>query len=161
MSVLSVNNIIEKTTNHGIKIPGHVVQVVQNNITGNHRVVISNTSFTVTNVTGTITPKFSGSKILVMVTTTGNNNQTNGTGIYATLYRGSTDLSGTSTGFTTVEGRTVERVMAPLVINFLDEPGTTSAVTYTLYAKSTTGSGIEVPAHTSQTSTVVMMEIAQ
>ena len=161
MSVLSVNNIIEKTTNHGIKIPGHVVQVVQNNITGNHRVVISNTSFTVTNVTGTITPKFSGSKILVMVTTTGNNNQTNGTGIHATLYRGSTDLSGTSTGFTTVEGRTVERVMAPLVITFLDDPATTSAVTYTLYAKSTTGSGIEVPAHTSQTSTVVMMEIAQ
>lgn len=161
MSTLSVNNIIEKTTNAGVKIPGHVIQVVQNNMTGNHRVVISNTSFTTTSVTGTITPKFSTSKILVMVTTTGNNNQTNGTGIHATLYRGSTDLSATSTGFTTVEGRTVERVMAPLVINFLDDPATTSAVTYTLYAKSTTGSGIEVPAHTSATSTVVMMEIAQ
>tara|TARA_Y100001954_G_C15590656_1_gene493029 strand:- start:116 stop:601 length:486 start_codon:yes stop_codon:yes gene_type:complete len=161
MSTLSVNNIIEKTTNAGVKIPGHVIQVVQNNMTGNHRVVISNTSFTATNVTGTITPKFSTSKILVMVTTTGNNNQTNGTGIHATLYRGSTDLSATSTGFTTVEGRTVERVMAPLVVTFLDSPATTSAVTYTLYAKSTTGSGIEVPAHTSTTSTVVMMEIAQ
>ena len=161
MSTLSVDNIIEKTTNAGVKIPGHVIQVVQNNMTGNHRVVISNTSFTTTSVTGTITPKFSTSKILVMVTTTGNNNQTNGTGIHATLYRGSTDLSATSTGFTTVEGRTVERVMAPLVINFLDDPATTSAVTYTLYAKSTTGSGIEVPAHTSATSTVVMMEIAQ
>ena len=100
-------------------------------------------------------------RILVMVTTTGNTNQTNGTGIHATLYRGSTDLSGTSTGFTTVEGRTVERVLAPLVITFLDSPATTSAVTYTMYAKSTTGSGIEVPAHTSTTSTVVMMEIAQ
>tara|TARA_B100001175_G_scaffold164843_1_gene139776 strand:+ start:965 stop:1474 length:510 start_codon:yes stop_codon:yes gene_type:complete len=169
MSILKVQQLqhtngtvgLDINTSGSVHIPGHVIQVVQNNMTGNHRVVISNSSFTTTSVTGTITPEFSTSKILVMVTTTGNTNQTNGTGIHATLYRGSTDLSATSTGFTTVEGRTVERVMAPLVITFLDSPATTSAVTYTLYAKSTTSSSIEVPAHTSATSTVVMMEIAQ
>ena len=155
-AMIGTINIIDKV------VPGHIIQTVQNHIIGNHRASVSSTSFTTTQVTGQITPKLATSHIKVSITTTGNNNQTDGTGIMATLYRGSTDLAvNATTGFTTVEGRTNIRIMTPLIINFIDTPGTTSTLTYTLFVKSTTGSTIEVPAHTSANSTVIMQEIAQ
>jgi len=155
-AMIGTINIIDKV------VPGHIIQTVQNRLTGNHRASVSSTSFTTTQVTGQITPKLATSHIKVSITTTGNNNQTDGTGIYATLYRGSTDLAvNGSTGFTSIDGRTNIRIHAPLVINFIDTPGTTSTLTYTLYVKSSTGSTVEVPAYTSANSTVIMQEIAQ
>jgi hypothetical protein len=162
-SRLLVDKIEGKTTSGSIQMPqGHVIQTVQNHLTGNHRTSVTSTSFASTQVTGQITPKFATSHIKVSITTTGNNNQTDGTGIYATLYRGSTDLgaSGT-TGFSTVDGRTNIRIHTPLVINFIDTPSTTDTLTYTVYIKSTTGSAVEVPAYTSANTTVIMQEIAQ
>ena len=163
MSTLSVDTIQGKTTASTVQMPaGHIIQTVQNHLTGNHRTSVSSTSFSSTQVTGQITPKFATSHIKVSITTTGNNNQTDGTGIFATLYRGSTDLgSSGTTGFSNVEGRTNIRIHAPIVINFIDTPGTTSTLTYTLYVKSTTGSAVEVPAQTSANSTVIIQEIAQ
>ena len=34
MSTLSVNNIVEKTTNAGVHIPGHMIQVINSNNNG-------------------------------------------------------------------------------------------------------------------------------
>ena len=63
MSTLSVDNIIEKTSGAGVKIAGHVVQVIQGTAgEQNHNasnVVLINQSFT---------PKFSGSKFYVSFT---------------------------------------------------------------------------------------------
>ena len=63
MSTLSVDNIIEKTTGAGVKIAGHVVQVIQGTASEqNHNasnIVLINQSFT---------PKFSGSKFYVSFT---------------------------------------------------------------------------------------------
>ena len=63
MSTLSVDNIIEKTSGAGVKIAGHVVQVIQGTASEqNHNasnVVLINQSFT---------PKFSGSKFYVSFT---------------------------------------------------------------------------------------------
>ena len=63
MSTLSVDNIIEKTSGAGVKIAGHVVQVIQGTASEqNHNasnIVLINQSFT---------PKFSGSKFYVSFT---------------------------------------------------------------------------------------------
>ena len=65
MSTLSVNNIIEKTTNAGVKIPGHPIQTV----TGEYSTASSTTSTSAVQMwSGTsITPKFSTSLIHVQV----------------------------------------------------------------------------------------------
>ena len=68
MSTLYVDTINEKTTNNGVYVPGHVVQVVDSGaITG--LVTNQTTTFTDTSVVDvSITPKFSDSKILLTVT---------------------------------------------------------------------------------------------
>ena len=67
MSTLSVNNIIEKTSGKGVKIPGHVVQVAYNNpdTYQGFRYQASSTSFADTGLVIQITPKYSDSIILV------------------------------------------------------------------------------------------------
>ena len=147
-------NIIDKM------VPGHVIQVVQNKMVNASRTATSNTSYTATNITGTITPRHATSKVLVTVSTTGNNNNTNDTGMQITLYRGSTELSGSSNGIQTVEGRGA-RIHVPIGFSYLDSPATTSATTYTVYVKSSSGSTVEIPfSDSAETALVIMQEIA-
>ena len=147
-------NIIDKI------VPGHVIQVVSNTLHNVTRTATANTSYTATNIAGTITPKKSNSKVLVTVSTTGNNNNTNNTGMQVTLFRGSTNLSSSSNGLQTVEGRGV-RIHVPIGFSFLDSPATTSATTYTVYVKSNSGSTVEIPfSDGAETATVIMQEIA-
>ena len=96
-----------------------------------------------------------------MMSTSGNNNNTNNTGMPITIYRnGSTDLSGAGDGFTTVETRAARSHM-PVSIQVLDSPATTSAVTYTMYARSNTGSTVELPySSANETAVVILQEIA-
>lgn len=147
-------NVIDKI------VPGHVIQVVQNKMVNANRTATSNTSYTATAITGTITPRHANSKVLVTVSTTANNNQTNDTGVRITLYRGSTELSGSTNGIVTVEGRAA-RIHTPVSFSYLDSPATTSATTYTVYMKSSTGSVVEMPfSNNTETSLVIMQEIA-
>lgn len=62
MSKLFVDDIVEKTSGHGVSIPGHVIQVVQNS--GVQTFVTTSSSWVDTPVTGVITPKFSNSLII-------------------------------------------------------------------------------------------------
>ena len=66
-STLSVDNIIERTSGAGIKIPGHVVQIAYNNpdTYQGFRYNSSTTSFADTGLVIQITPKYSDSVILV------------------------------------------------------------------------------------------------
>ena len=63
MSTLKVDTINEKTSGNGVKIPGHVIQIVKSEVTGN----VQATSATYLDVGHSlvITPKFASSHILL------------------------------------------------------------------------------------------------
>ena len=52
-----------------IVAPGQVIQTVQNKLEDVARIATSSSSFVATNVTGTITPTSTSSKVLIMMTT--------------------------------------------------------------------------------------------
>ena len=69
MSTLSVDTIQGKTTAGTVAMPsGHVIQTVSQAITSETN--ITSTSYTATGLTKAITPKFSSSKILILVNLT-------------------------------------------------------------------------------------------
>ena len=65
-SILTVDNLVGKTTANNIHIPGHVVQVVDGRTISytNH----ATTSYSNTNLAVTITPKYANSKLFFSVT---------------------------------------------------------------------------------------------
>ena len=62
MSTIYVDNLAEKTSGAGVKIAGHVIQVVEGSTSTPDST--SSTSVVDSGLTATITPKFSTSKIL-------------------------------------------------------------------------------------------------
>ena len=89
MSKLFVDDIVEKTSGHGVVIPGHILQVV-NKTHGATQVVSGATSTEYTGIATTITPIVTGSKIYVMVNLSIGSNY-GGSDWYVTrLYRDST-----------------------------------------------------------------------
>jgi hypothetical protein len=129
---------------------GKVIQVVNATFTGTGSV--SNTSFTATSLTASITPLFSTSKILVIVQ---NNLYATNPVAYATVYRGSSTNLGASNGLVEI-GLSSTWACYPMVV--LDSPSTTSSTSYTVYAKSGTGSVFF--AGDSMLNTITLMEIA-
>tara|TARA_R110000787_G_scaffold90533_1_gene191041 strand:- start:532 stop:1005 length:474 start_codon:yes stop_codon:yes gene_type:complete len=153
-SILKVDTIQGANGSDIPYIKGHVLQVKQNVIDGNSTSTAS-TSFVSSPVTGSITPSKSTSKILVRAVFSLYHVSAHST--YATLYRGTTDLVPSSpNGIVRVYSGNAN-IWHPSTIEWLDEPNTTSAVTYTVYFKVTGGTGyINV---LEGQSTVTMMEI--
>jgi hypothetical protein len=114
---------------------GQVLQVVSATTTASTST--SSTSYVSTNLTASITPKFSTSKIYVVVS--GGELDSNGTNqaLTATIYRNSTNLAGAA-GMSDSYG-TLSRVQTTLSCSFLDSPATVSSTTYTVYIKANTG----------------------
>ena len=135
---------------------GQVVQTVQG--TYNTQISTTSTSYVTTNLTATITPTSSDSKVLIRVNTCAYAP----TAVYnrMTLYRGSTDLA-------TGHGGSTDSLQAlnigatswiPTNIEWLDSPSTTSATTYTMYYKAASST---IYMHNGYTiSTITLMEIA-
>ena len=121
----------------------------------NNRAENTSTSFVATNLEGTITPKFTTSKIYVQVSGDCNTNQSSGSEtIFLTVYRsiggGSFSNVGHATyGFTQLRNDSA-RTHAPVCINYLDNPNTTSAVVYKVYMRSSGGTSVEFPADSNQ-----------
>jgi hypothetical protein len=134
---------------------GKVLQVVSRE--QQVRDTITSSSYVATSFNHTITPTSSSSKVLVMIKSGCNNESTNRDGKF-TIYRGSTDLSTGSDGFAMVSC-VGARIQVPMHITYLDSPNTTSAVTYTLYARNFGGT-IEVPVSPQEVTTITLMEIA-
>tara|TARA_R110002074_G_scaffold138384_1_gene283618 strand:+ start:71 stop:574 length:504 start_codon:yes stop_codon:yes gene_type:complete len=65
MSILKVDSLVEKTSGNGVHIPGHVVQM-QDGRTITYT-VHSTTSYTNSNLSVTITPKYANSKLFFSV----------------------------------------------------------------------------------------------
>ena len=148
-----------------IYAPGMVVQMVHLPDTTLTRAATTSTSFVASNITNTITPKFSNSKIIARVATSINNNTNSANAIVVTIYRsiagGSfSNLRSGDWGVTQGYGA-ASRIQVPCIAEVVDAPATTSAVTYTLYYRSSQGITVEVPATTTEHCEMTLMEIAQ
>ena len=169
MSTLKVDTIQGKTTAGTVAMPsGSVIQVVQGII----KTQVTNSSSTFASMhSQAITPKFSSSKIFIMITGAATADQNNG--FYFKIYRGSTeltDLVGTGGGYENhaqgvTNGSNGDFDMKPFHMQLLDSPSTTSATTYHLYGAAKGGTAklggradntdIAIP------TSIVLQEIAQ
>ena len=131
---------------------GSVLQVVQGFY--NSSVSTNSTSYVTTNLTASITPKFSTSKILVLVS---GQIYSSGaaTGVPVAIYRGGSNLFEQSFGYNSAGTSSCS-----CNINYLDSPATTSSTTYTAYFK--TGSGAVTAYFNSGTynTSIQLLEIA-
>ena len=140
---------------HTLHAAGHIIQVVNGVLTAG--AANSTTSYVDTGLTATITPKFATSKILVVTTIMGVENNTASEGTHVKLVRGSTDLS----EFGKYMGYVRTYVTNHPSISFLDSPSTTSATTYKVQFKLGQGSGTSNIGANSSISSMTLMEIAQ
>jgi len=137
---------------------GAVLQVVQAETSTNTST--TSTSFVTTNLTASITPSSSSSKVLVTVSAEGYINGTATSGIY-TVFRGTvsgTNLGNATWGFVNLYGA-AGAITGSVSINYLDSPSTTSSQTYTYAMRSEAGSATHINAN-GQKSTITLMEIA-
>jgi|TARA_B110000908_G_C9816203_1_gene255141 hypothetical protein len=129
-STLTVDTIVGATAANTVHVPGHVIQVVEGTTTTQTQ--HNSTSYAATEITASITPKFSNSKILVTITSNFETNSVGEFGWYS-IHRGSTSIAQSSVGQPSGGGSPI----FPIVIQKLDAPATTNAVTYALYIKRT------------------------
>ena len=137
---------------------GKVIQVVSSTITSNAST--TSTSFVSSGINASITPLFSTSKILILVTF-GTSQPTAGTnaGGGVALYRGTTALQSPQTYQFFVISATATNPRWMGSINYLDSPATTSSVTYNLYYASYGGAQSFYIGEASPT-TITIMEIS-
>jgi len=149
----------------GLNITGSVLQVVSDTYSSGTRLLATtSTTFVASGLSVSITPTSTSSKVLALVSSSGNNNDaTNGDQLVYTLYRGSTDLGGVyqSAGFGQIRGTPSTAVRGSIHISILDSPATTSATTYELYARSVNSrTTIELAGISGTRHTITLMEIA-
>ena len=121
MSKLFVDDIVEKTSGHGVSIPGHIIQIVQATSTTTLQ-MSSNNAHVDTGLTGSITPSATSSKILIIHNSVIVYSNTHDFLLY--LVRGSSNVYGLNLYNSTGYGNTTA------AFAYLDSPATTSAVTY-------------------------------
>ena len=161
MSTLSVDTINGQTTAANVKIPGHVVQIQ----TATATEVQSEFSSATDVITGTITPKYSNSKILVSVNT---QTHVDAAGSYWNLNVMETVSGGSATQIRTVHGALgYPQAAYPggtrtnTGTHIVRTPNTTSQITYTLRVARASGSGDTLRVNYGSTGDLIMMEIAQ
>jgi hypothetical protein len=131
---------------------GQVLQVVSSSATG--QAATSSSTYVTTGFAATITPKFSNSKILVIIN--GNGYQdTQNRSASAAIFRGATNIFQQTYAFTVNGGASQGAVNCV----YLDSPATTSATTYTLYFK-TQGGATYLSGDNFSSTSVTLMEIA-
>ena len=170
MSTLYVDTINEKTTNNGVYVPGHVVQVVDSGaITG--LVTNQTTTFTDTSVVDvSITPKFSDSKILLTVTQSiqiwNQSNYSTGRwrimrningGSYSAIYEDSDTFNGNV--FNYDYGGSGINMYFPISYTMLDAPATTSEVKYKTQIAQGSNGGNRIVSEIGAPSRMILMEI--
>lgn len=133
---------------------GSVLQVVS--ATYSTSVSTTSATFVSTPLTASITPKFSTSKIFIMVTGSGGSTTTGGNAYY-TITRGTTNLL-SSNGGVYLQNPASQNYGA-LSLSFLDSPATTSSTSYTVYFRSDS-SQLVYFCLGNTTNTITLMEIA-
>ena len=160
---LQANGVTQATiSSAGFSAPGTVLQVQA--VTTTTMVSTTSSSFTATGLTASITPKFSTSKILVLVSMGSIENDGAGSGVNLNLYRNSTSLESFgiingywSNGTTNAVTATVTSGGSAL---YLDSPATTASTTYSVsFASNNNSSNVKVQAN-GAASNMILMEIA-
>ena len=144
-SRLNVNEIYSKDTpsQHWLRgqneFPaGHLIQTVTKEVRTSE--TTSSTSFVeMTGYAQSFTPKFNNSKIILTLSSSVYHNTDNGHG-YITFYRDSTHLSDNNEGIRLFQvGHDGKARWNFMYCTYVDTPNTTSAVTYKVYIRTTTG----------------------
>jgi len=151
---------IVSSTSGGIYSPGNVIQTIQNSL--NTQQTTTSTSYVSTALTVTITPTNASSKILVTAQITATYGT--GTGGGLAIYRNSSAIFTPSpvdtSGPYMVYGNAV---FSCPILSYLDSPGSTSALTYTIYFRSYNGNVFSFNGGTGATvvgtSTITVQEI--
>jgi hypothetical protein len=141
---------------------GSVLQVV--NATYSTFTTFSSSTFADSGLTASITPKYSTSKVLVMVCLAGAGKSGSDTAFAAKLVRGSTSISNME-GNAGSTGTSTANSIGTVAINYLDSPATTSSTTYKVQCLSTgNASSSRINDYYSGTnpsvSTITLLEIA-
>ncbi len=140
------------------KLPaGSILQVVSATTTS--LTSTSSTSFVTTSLTASITPKFSTSKILVLINGGMVNADNSGSQIRATIYRNSTNLGSSIYGMAEYYVQSGGQVQMPTTMHYLDSPATTSSTSYTMYIRAGGAYVVYLNADPVTTS-ITLMEIA-
>ena len=138
---------------------GSTIQVVQTVFT-TFTQITNTSSYVATGLSGSITPQFSSSKILVNISHNINTNRTAAQAIQCRLQRGSTVIRAYDQVCTSSDSNTGG--MYSLV--FLDSPNTTSSIAYTTLMKGTSSDYFRINNYNSSSgdgcSTITLMEIA-
>jgi hypothetical protein len=134
---------------------GSVLQVV--NATYSTQTTTTSTSYVTTNITASITPTSSSSKIYVVTSFAIAANTAN-LSAYFTLYRNSSEI--TSPQAFRFEHSSTPGGSAGAVITYLDSPATTSSTTYTVYMKTQSASLTIYSCLSSSPASITLMEIA-
>jgi len=144
--------------------PAGIIQVVQGTLTTSFST--SSTSLVSTGLTASITPKFSTSKIFILVQGMCRESQWNQM-LFSVYRNGANVISGynqvlqtqSTSGSTNLATTTI-----PVVINMLDSPATTSSTSYTLYTAQDGGNAMTFNysgGSVAGIATITLMEIAQ
>ena len=137
---------------------GVVLQVV--NATYSTQVSTSANTFSDTGLTATITPKFSTSKILVLVDQNSVSKDTSNTGVNIKLQRNGSDLGGYFGFVAGYTNSTAASDIGSVSVNYLDSPATTSAITYKTQFASNSPTASAIVQQFNAMSTITLMEIA-
>ena len=157
----------DSTTSTGLKwataaAGGKVLQVVSSTITTS--VNIATTTMTDTNITASITPSATSSKILILIAAMAEQNRSS-TGITSKgqLFRGATSIQNYDNYYMGISagGATSVRLQVITGLSYLDSPSTTSSVTYKLQANcnDTANSGSITFQRDSAPSNITLFEI--
>ena len=158
--VIPTGQKIVGTDSGSIVAPGQVLQTIYS--TFNTQTFMASTSTATTGHSATITPKFANSKILVQHMGTVYN-EGNNLHQYRTVYRGSTNLAASGEGLTLHSaGASSSGRWSSIGFNILDNPATTSAITYTIYFRGNSSSSNSYYCYgTNYPQTLILQEIAQ
>jgi len=161
----AVSGTILTTGSSGQSIPkaalptGSVLQVV--NTTYSTDTATTSTSYVDTGLSGSITPLYSTSKILVIATVNGVG-KASGTQVAFKLLRGSTSLFNYESS-ATYTANNDNNFVGSCGVEYLDSPSTTSSTTYKVQFRSVAGATIYAQsggAGDGSTSSITLMEIA-
>ena len=118
--------------------PGAILQVVNVDI-ANTTITTNSTSFVSMNTSVSITPSATSSKVLILLTGGGTYLPTSTSFAYITVYRDSTNIGDSTTGLESMYNTGTSYAIIPHSLSVLDSPNTTSAITYTIYARCING----------------------
>jgi len=178
MSTLSVDNIQGQTTASDVKIPGHVIQVVQKfdpDVSTITNTGVASTFVTCGSLSQSFTPKSNTSKVLLRASVWIGTNIADRLAFFR--FSGGNALNGVATAAgsraRTLAGHYFSQATDATQVSFeyLDSPATTSAITYTVQiAPNFTNNNIYINFYSNDTdaayiprlcSTFTLMEIAQ